>query len=218
MYKLCVFDLDGTLVNTIKDIAYAANHSLELLGYPTCDEDSYRYKIGNGMRMICKRAMPEEAGNDEAKLDEMVKLYNEYYSVHCCDRSPAYPGMIELIPRLQKAGVTCAVISNKPHPQTMIVMDTLFPDAGFAYIEGQSDRFPRKPDPTVLLDCVEKLGFTREETVYVGDSDVDMIFSHNAGVTGLGVAWGFRGREELEGSQADGIADTADDIFDFVTK
>jgi len=216
MYKLCVFDLDGTLVNTIADIAFAANYALEKLGYPTCEEDSYRYKIGNGMRMICKRAMPEKAGNDDAKLDEMVAIYNEYYKAHCCDRSKCYPGIIELVAKLREAGVTCAIISNKPHPQTLIVLDTLFKADDFAYVEGQSDRFPRKPDTTVIEDCMAKLGFTKEETVYVGDSDVDMIFANNAGVAGIGASWGFRGREELEGSKATVIAETAEDIYNFV--
>ena len=216
MDKLCVFDLDGTLVNTIADIAYAANHALEELGYPTCDEDSYRYKIGNGMRMICKRAMPEEAGEDEAKLDEMVKRYNAYYCDHCCDRSKTYPGILELIKNLRAAGVKCAVISNKPHPQTLIVLDPLFQKDDFVYVEGQSDRFPRKPDPTVLEDCMSRLGFTREQTFYVGDSDVDMIFANNAGVAGIGASWGFRGAEELKNSNAACVAETAQDIYDFV--
>ncbi len=132
MYKLCVFDLDGTLVNTIADIAYAANHSLEEMGYPVCEEDSYRMKVGNGMRMICKRALPEEAGEDEAILDEMVRRYNEYYSAHCCDRSTLYPGIAELVDDLVKAGVTVAVISNKPHHQTLIVLDTLLHGAKFS--------------------------------------------------------------------------------------
>jgi len=218
MYKLCVFDLDGTLVNTIADIAYACNYALALQGYPECEEDSYRYKVGNGMRMICKRALPEEIRENDEILENTIRIYNAYYCEHCCDRSKAYPGIPEMIRALNAAGVKCAVISNKPHPQTMIVMRTLFGENDFAYIEGQSDRFAKKPAPDTLLDCIEKMGVTKEETVYVGDSDVDAIFAHNAGVDCIGVAWGFRGREELEHAEAKIVVDTAQEIVDFVTE
>ena len=216
-YKLCVFDLDGTLVNTIADIAFAANRSLMQLGYPVCDEDSYRYKVGNGMRMICMRALPEEVRENEQVLQEMIREYDAYYRAHCCDRSTAYPGIPELVAKLKDAGVLCAVISNKPHPQTQIVMRTLFGENDFFYVEGQSERFAKKPDAEALLDCMEKAGVTKEETIYVGDSDVDVVFSGNAGVPCIGAAWGFRGREELEKAGACCIAETADDIFRFVT-
>ncbi len=216
MYKLCVFDLDGTLVDTIADIAYAANYALTQMGYPTCPTDSYRQKIGNGMRMICKRAMPHQESENEEKLDEMVARYNEYYCAHCCDRSMPYKGIVELVARLKEAGILCAVISNKPHPQTQIVLQTLFEKGDFVYVEGQSARFPKKPDPTVLQDCMRKLECAPEQTIYVGDSNVDVVFAHNAGVACVGASWGFRGREELEQAGADFIANVADDIYQFV--
>ncbi len=218
MYKLCVFDLDGTLVNTIADIAYAANYALQQQGYPVWEEDSYRYKVGNGMRMICKRALPEEVRENETILENTIRIYNDYYCVHCCDRSKTYPGIHEMVAALNEKGVKCAVISNKPHPQTMIVLNTLFHDGDFAYIEGQSDRFAKKPAADTLLDCMEKMGVTKEETVYVGDSDVDAIFAKNAGVDCIGVAWGFRGREELENAEAKIVVDSAEEIVRFVTE
>ena len=216
-YKVCAFDLDGTLVNTIADIAYAANHALEEMGYPSCEEDSYRYKVGNGMRMICKRALPEEVRGNEEILQEMIRRYDAYYSAHCCDRSRAYPGIPELIRRLNDAGIRCAVISNKPHPQTQIVMHTLFPgcERDFFYIQGQSEQFARKPDPEALLDCIRQAGVKEKETVYVGDSDVDAVFARNAGVDCIGVSWGFRGREELEQAGVTCIAEAAEDIGTF---
>ena len=233
-YKLCAFDLDGTLVNTIADIAYAANHALEELGYPPCEEDSYRYKVGNGMRMICKRALPEEVQENEEILQEMIRRYDAYYSAHCCDRSRAYPGIPELIRDLRQAGVKLAVISNKPHAQSLIVLKTLFgyqePDPAkdslqseakapsgereeFFYVQGQSERFARKPDPEALLDCIAQAGVPKEECIYVGDSDVDVEFARRAGLSCIGAAWGFRGRGELEEAGAAYIAEKTEDIY-----
>ena len=217
MYKLCAFDLDGTLVDTVADIAYAANWALEQMGFPPCETESYRRKVGNGMRKLCERALPEEVRQDERILDELVERYDAYYRAHCCDRSRAYPGITELPGALRAAGVRCAVISNKPHPQSMIVLRTLFREDDFFYIEGQSEKFARKPDPEALLDCIAAAGVTKEETVYVGDSDVDAVFARNAGVDCIGCAWGFRGREELEQAGVTCIAETADDILRFVT-
>ena len=218
MYKLCAFDLDGTLVDTIADIAFSVNLILEQMGYPVCEEDSYRRKVGNGMRLLCRRALPEDVQDDEAVLEELVRRYDAYYSAHCCDRSRAYPGIPELIVRLRKAGVRCAVISNKPHAQSQIVLGTLFSEDDFDYVEGQSSRFARKPDPEALIDCMKTLGMSEDETVYVGDSDVDAVFAANAGVACIGVSWGFRGRKELEEAGASFIADTADEIFARVTE
>ena len=220
-YKACLFDLDGTLVDTIADIAYAANHSLEEMGYPPCEEESYKYKVGNGMRMICKRALPEEVREDEQILQDMIRRYDQYYSAHCCDRSRAYPGIPELIRDLRKAGVLLAVISNKPHPQTQIVMQTIFQyhddKNDFFYVQGQCDRFPRKPEPEVLLDCIARTGLPKEEIIYVGDSNVDVEFARRAGIPCIGVTWGFRGREELEEAGAAYIAETAEEVFSYVT-
>ena len=223
-YKACIFDLDGTLVNTIADIAFAANYALEELGYPPCEEDSYRYKVGNGMRLICQRALPEEVRENEEVLQEMIRRYDTYYKAHCCDRSRAYPGIPELIRDLHQAGVKLAVISNKPHPQTLIVMETLFgyqesesrPGA-FFYVQGQCERFAKKPDPEALLDCIAQTGIPKEEIIYVGDSDVDVEFARRAGLDCIGCSWGFRGREELERAGAVYIAENAADIFSYVT-
>ncbi|MBR2561636.1 MAG: HAD family hydrolase [Eubacterium sp.] len=217
MYKVCVFDLDGTLVNTIADIAYGANRALQQMGYPTHEEEAFRWMVGNGMQMLCKRALPKEVQDNNAILAELVERYNSYYCEHCCDISRPYPGIPEMIEKLKQAGVLCAVISNKPHPQTQIVMRTLFQNDDFFYIEGQSERFARKPDPEALLDCISHSKASKSDVVYVGDSDVDAVFAHNAGIDCIGVAWGFRGKEELEHAGVKYLAETAEDIVDIVT-
>ena len=218
MYKLCAFDLDGTLVNTISDIAFAVNRALRQMDLPVHEEDAYYRMVGNGMQMLCKRALPEDLREDEEVLSTLIERYDSYYRAHCCDRSRAYPGIPELIRDLNRAGIRCAVISNKPHPQTQIVMQTLFREEDFFHIQGQSERFARKPDPETLLDCIARSGFSKEEIIYIGDSNVDAAFAKNAGVACIGVSWGFRGRQELEEAGADYIAETPEEILSFVTE
>ena len=217
MYKVCVFDLDGTLVNTISDIAFGVNRALKQMGYPTHEEDAFRKMVGNGMQMLCRRALPEDKRDDEAVVADLVERYNSYYCEHCCDSSRPYPGIPEMLLALKKAGVLCAVISNKPHPQTQIVLSTLFKKDDFFYAEGQSERFARKPDPEALNDCIARSGISKENVVYVGDSDVDAVFAKNAGIDCIGVAWGFRGKTELENAGVKYLAETAEDIVAFVT-
>ena len=218
MYKLCVFDLDGTLVNTIADIAFAVNRALEELELPVHEEDAYRLMVGNGMQMLCVRALPEDRRDDEELLSDLVRRYNDYYCAHCCDRSRAYPGIPDMLRRLNGAGIRCAVISNKPHPQTRIVLETLFDTDDFFYAEGQSERFAKKPDAEALLDCIAQAGVSKDETIYVGDSNVDAAFAKNAGVNCIGATWGFRGRKELEEAGVTYLAETAEDICRIVLK
>ncbi|MEG0912909.1 MAG: HAD family hydrolase [Oscillospiraceae bacterium] len=214
MYKLCAFDLDGTLVNTINDISDSLNHCLEQLGFPTHPESAYPRMVGDGMRMICLRALPEE---HKDSVDELVGLYKDRYLNHCCDRSEPYGGVCELLSRLSESGVKCAVVSNKPHEQTRRVADRYFSGMDFSLVLGQSDNIPRKPAPDMLLYAAERCGVTAEETIYVGDSDVDVVFAHSAGIKCIGVEWGFRGKEELKRAGADYITGSCDEIFELVS-
>ena len=238
-YQVCIFDLDGTLVNTLADMAFAANRALTGLGLPPCPEDDYRYKVGNGMRLLCQRALPEEVRDDQRILEEMIRAYDSYYSAHCCDRSRAYPGIPELIRDLRQEGVLLAVISNKPDDQTRTVMRTLFQyredrndstdpaplqkersvrgENDFFYVQGQRAEVAKKPDPEALLDCIRKSGLPKEVCIYVGDSNVDVEFAARAGIPCIGAAWGFRGRRELEEAGAAFVAGSAADVFAYVT-
>ncbi len=213
MYKLCAFDLDGTLVNTLADIADAINLCLIQLGCPTHTEAALTQMIGDGVRKICARALPADK---QHLTDELVQLYGDRYFEHCLNRSEAYAGMPALVARLHNDGIKLAVASNKPDPQTQRVVAHYFEGVPFAAVYGQRAEIPRKPAPDmlhrVLLDC----GVSPDDAIYVGDSNVDVQFAHAAGVRCIGVSWGFRGAQELIEAGADYIVHTADEIYDIV--
>lgn len=207
MFRLCAFDLDGTLVNTIHDIADAVNFALRALGQPSHTETEIQGMVGNGMRNLCEKALPPGCG---VQPEELETAYGAQYLAHCCERSAPYPGIGELLRALQQSGVQLAVVTNKPHGQAARVMEHYFPAIRFAQIVGQSDRFPKKPAPDALRWVMEQCGADTENTLYVGDSDVDVRLAHNADVRCAGVSWGFRGRAHLEAAGADFVCDTAD--------
>lgn len=212
--KLCVFDLDGTLVNSIFDIAAAMNEALSEMGLNGHETEKYYKMIGDGMEMLCRRALPE--GYTESKLNELLRLYKEKYLRNCCVKTKAYDGICEMLDALSQAGVLAAVLSNKPHEQTERVVNTLFQNIEFFEVLGQSERFRKKPAPDALKYIIGKSGVDKNDVFYVGDSDVDMILAKNAGVKAVGACWGFRGKDELLSSGADLLANNADDVKKFV--
>lgn len=209
MKKLFVFDLDGTLVNSVYDIADALNTCLTQLGKPEYPLEEYYRMVGDGMYMLCRRALPE--GTQE-EVDRLVAMYSRRYRENCCVRTRPYDGMLQLLKDLQQQGVKLAILSNKPHDQTLAVVSTLLPGIEFFCVRGQSDAFPRKPDPAALQALMELAKVSPEETVYIGDSDVDVYFGKNAGVQTVGVSWGFRGEPELKTAGADHIAANPEEL------
>lgn len=209
MKKLCVFDLDGTLVNSVYDIAAALNASLEEMNLPGWPLEEYYRMVGDGMEMLCRRAIP---GGTETQVQALVSLYKQRYQRDCCVLTRPYEGIPELMEKLRQQGILTAVLSNKPHEQTLKVVATLLPKADFFAVRGQSAEFPRKPDPAALHALMELAGVQPCETVYIGDSDVDMILGKNAGVETVGVSWGFRGVQELNTAGACAIAHTAEEL------
>ncbi|MBO5364613.1 MAG: HAD family hydrolase [Clostridia bacterium] len=215
MNRLCVFDLDGTLVDSVTDIADAINRSLRKLGKQEHPVDAYYKMVGNGMEMLCRRALPD--GTEEEVL-ELIQLYKEDYLRNCCVKTMVYPGMKALLRVLQERGIKLAILSNKPQEQTEVILDTLFSNEIFEEVIGAGPRYPRKPDPSALIDIMDTLGFEAEDVFYIGDSDVDMNLACNTGVSGIGVAWGFRGRAELENAGACYVADTADELLAYILR
>lgn len=213
MKKLCVFDLDGTLVNSIYDIAAALNASLEEMNLPGWPLEEYYRMVGDGMEMLCRRAIP---GGTEEQVQTLVGLYNRCYQRDCCVLTQPYEGIPQLMKRLRQNGMLTAVLSNKPHEQTLKVVATLLPEADFLAVRGQSPEFPRKPDPAALYALMELAEVLPQQTVYIGDSDVDMLLGKNAGVDTIGVSWGFRGTEELNTAGACAIAHTAKELEDLL--
>lgn len=197
MKKLVIFDLDGTLLNTIDDLAQSTNHALQTLGYPTHEEAAYHLMVGNGINKLLERALPEGERTEENIL-RMRKEFIPYYDRHNMDKSRPYPGIPQLLKYLQAQGILLAVASNKYQSATVRLIDAYFPTLRFAAVLGQRDGVNVKPDPAIVDDILEITGVAKENTLYVGDSGVDMLTAANAGVTACGVTWGFRPRAELE--------------------
>lgn len=212
MKQLVIFDLDGTLLNTIADLAQSTNHALSRLGYPVHDTDAYRMMVGNGIDKLFERALPE-GEKTEANVWRMRQEFVPYYDLHNADRSRPYPGIPELLADLQKRGVLLAVASNKYQSAAEKLVAHYFPDIHFAVVFGQREGVPSKPDPAVVFDILRLTGVAPADVLYVGDSGVDMQTARNAGVAVCGVTWGFRPRAELEAFHPDFLADTPDGII-----
>jgi phosphoglycolate phosphatase len=211
MYKLVIFDLDGTLVNSLEDLGNACNSALEKFGYPVHPMESFRYFVGDGVPMLIRRALPESERTEEniQRVKEVFDgIYGKNYSV--CTRP--YEGIVELLQKLKEAGILIAVASNKPDNFTQTIVSAMFGDT-FSYVSGKKDGFEKKPNPQIALHIMEKLGVSPKETLFAGDSSVDMQTALNAGCDSIGCVWGFRTLKELEDSGAAYIAYKPEDIY-----
>ena len=197
MKKLIIFDLDGTLLNTIADLAQSTNYALSTLGYPTHPESAYPFMVGNGINKLFERALPE-GEKTEANILRVRQHFVPYYDMHNADKSRPYPGIPELLEQLQSRGFQLAVASNKYQAATEKLIVHYFPNIRFKAVFGQREGIPVKPDPTIVEDILALTKIAHEDVLYVGDSAVDMQTAINARVTACGVTWGFRPRAELE--------------------
>lgn len=205
-YKAVVFDLDGTLLDTLADLAAAGNAALEACGFPTHPADAFRRFVGDGRHNMVLRMLPAHAAKDEETVRRAEALFSEYYAAHMADMTAPYPGVAELAAALKKEGVRLAILSNKPEEFVRPLAEQYFPGI-FDLVCGQKAGL-LKPDPTGLLQAMEGLGVKPGETLYVGDSAVDVQTAHNAGCFCCGVTWGFRDKAELRRAGADKTADT----------
>ncbi len=212
-YKVVLFDLDGTLLDTLADLTDAVNVTLRKWNKPEVDADTVRRSLGHGAEYLLACASGEAVGSD--MLKEMKAFYIPYYAEHSDVKTEPYPGMIELLKNLGETGVKCAVISNKPDSAVKVLAEKKFPGM-LSLAVGESETVKAKPDPSGILSAMESCGGTRADTLYVGDSEVDVITAKNAGMTSIGVAWGFRDAEALRAEDADYIVYHADEIFDIV--
>jgi phosphoglycolate phosphatase len=215
MKKLVIFDLDGTLLDTIADLAESANYALKQLGYPTHPTEVIRTYVGNGINKLLERALPATE-QTEANVMRMRTHFIPYYDAHNADLSAPYPGITALLEALQAKGLMIAVASNKYQEATAKLVKHYFPIIRFVEVLGQREGINVKPDPTIVHDILEKAGVSQAETLYVGDSGVDMQTALNAGVDAVGVTWGFRSRTELEGFCPMGLIDEAEELLRFV--
>ncbi len=206
-----IFDLDGTLLDSLADLANAVNHALTARGCPAHPEAAYRYFVGNGMRVLVRRAAPPECPDADllALAREVESCYAETW--HHCTRP--YPGVSDLLRELCRRGVPVGVLSNKPDEFTRRMVAHFFPEVDFFAVYGQREGVPVKPDPTAALQMIAELGMSPDRVYFVGDSRVDMETAVNAGMIPVGVTWGFRPREELLEFGAKYLIDKAEDAL-----
>lgn len=208
-YKLAVFDMDGTVLDTLDDLANAVNHTLSEFGMPPRTNKEVRSYLGNGVRNLIKCAAP--GGTDEAVIDKMLDFYRPYYGAHSADRTAPYAGIPEMLKSLRAAGCRTALLSNKPDAPAVALCERYFPGL-FDYAAGEKEGIVRKPAPDGLFPIFEKLGVDKSEAVYIGDSEVDVATAKNAGMDCIAVAWGFRDRDELAAAGADVIVSDAAEL------
>lgn len=212
MKKLLIFDLDGTLLDTVADLADACNRVLAEAGFPVYPQEQYRKFVGNGIAKLIERAIPAESHSPE--LAEKLRLrFLEHYTANIDTLTRPYPGIPELLARLHVQGVKLAVASNKFQQGTESLVAKFFPDIPFVAVLGQRTGIPVKPDPAIVREIIALAGVAPQETLYIGDSDVDMLTARNAGVDSVGVSWGFRGEKELLASGAGTIAHHPSEIL-----
>ena len=213
MDKICVFDLDGTLLNTLDSIAYYVNKALEKNGYGSVPTEKIRQFIGHGARNLVTRAL-EYTGAENPDIDRILAEYVELYNSDATYLVNPYEGITEMFAALKNAGVSMAVLSNKPHSSTADIIETVFGTDYFYKCEGQREGVPIKPDPTSTLEIIK--GFDKRGCYYIGDSPSDVKTAQNAGVHSIAVTWGFRSKEELSAAQPEFIAEKPSDITDIV--
>lgn len=215
MIKLVIFDLDGTLLDTIEDLANSVNHALSRYHYPTHPVEAYNFFVGNGLTRLVERALPEDARTEDTV--SMVRAeFMKHYAIHSEDSTKPYPGITELISRLAADGYQLGVASNKVHVATVELVKRFFPEVQFTAVFGQRDGYPVKPNPVILEDIIQLAGVDKNEVMYVGDSGVDAATAYNAGVSFTGVLWGFRPQKELEEAGATQFAHTAAELYQLI--
>jgi len=212
-FAAVVFDLDGTLADTLQDLADATNWGLSQLGFPVHPLPSYRYMVGAGRTELCRRALPVDR---QDLVEKLATMMTDYYAKHCFDTTRPYPGIIELLRKLAGDGIKLAVLSNKPQSFVELTMKTLFGDFHFDQVLGDGPELPRKPDPSGALLIAKRLGIATDRFAYVGDTSIDMETANRAGMYAIGVSWGFRERQELMDSGAKVIVITCDELYEVI--
>ena len=208
-YKAIIFDLDGTLLDTLADLAEGTNYALRVNGFPERTIDEIRRFVGNGARKLIERAVPD--GQIEAALEKVRQDFDIYYKVHCKDHTGPYPGIMEMLQELVQQGYSLGVVSNKPDFAVQELIPEYFPGI-FASVSGERQGVAKKPAPDLIWEAMKNLQADSSNAVYVGDSEVDLEAAVNAGIPCISVAWGFKGRRFLEEQHAGMIIETPSEI------
>ncbi len=216
--KGVIFDLDGTLLDTLRDLGEAMNAVLREQGFPEHPLEAYRYFVGEGMETLVRRTLPAgpEGRKNEALVAASLKKMREEYARRWPDHSLPFPGVPELLQELENRGLPKAVFSNKPHGFTVEMTEKLLGGWSFVCVRGIADGVPRKPNPAVALEIARKMKLPPQQIVFVGDSDLDMLTAQAAGMSGVGVLWGFRDAAELLGAGAQALLTHPRELLDLL--
>lgn len=210
MYKLIIFDLDGTILNTLEDLSDSTNYALSKYHFPKRTIEEVRGFVGNGIGKLIERAVP--AGTEPAVVEKVLADFKVYYGEHCADKTKPYDGIKEMIGKLKKQGYMTAVVSNKADFAVQQLCGDYFPGL-FDFVVGEREGIRRKPAPDSVLEVLERLQIEKKNTLYIGDSEVDIQTADNAGVDQVSVEWGFRKREYLLLQGAKKIVKTPEEIL-----
>ncbi|MDL2224314.1 HAD family hydrolase [Bacteroidales bacterium OttesenSCG-928-M06] len=214
-FSAVIFDLDGTLADSLMDIADAMNRTLESFDYPTFNYEDYKYFVGNGLKTLVYRCLPENK-KDDTSVEEVLSVLMKEYRKSYVDKTVLYPGIPELLDELTQKGYKLSVLSNKADSLTQKIAATLLDKWNFEIILGATEDFPRKPEPDAALFISQQMNILPENIFYLGDTDTDMQTANAAGMYAIGVTWGFRQRKELEENGAKLIIDHPMDLIKFL--
>lgn len=217
MLKLCIFDLDGTTFHTQPDVMAAMNGAIVKYGYPPCDDATFRNAISGGFRESLRKLLPKDFDREDL-FPGICEAFQAEYAAHCMDHTYPYDGIAEALERLQEMEIPLAVFSNKIHEHTVAICRTRLPQIRFSAVVGAREGQPLKPDPTAALQICRTLGAAAEETLFIGDSEVDVLTAHNASSRCIGCSWGYRDRAVLERAGADAIIDRPDQLVSCIKK
>lgn len=216
MYKSCIFDLDGTLTNTLDSLTYSVNRTLEEMGLAAITRDQCRIFVGNGSRVLLEEALKASGDPKLQRIEEAMERYGRIFDENCTYMVKPYEGIREMLEGLRERGIHMAVLSNKPDKQAKHVVEEIFGKGVFQYVQGQKEGTPRKPDPQAALLIARKLGGTPQETIYIGDSEVDVLTGRAARMRTISVSWGFRNIEFLGIAGAEYIAYAPHEILELI--
>ena len=214
--KACIFDLDGTLTNTLESMTYSVNLTLEEMGLSKITKDQCRLFVGNGSRVLIEKSLKAAGDTDASRIEEGMEIYGRIFDRNCTYHVTPYEGIPEMLKALKDKGIQLAVLSNKPDRQTVKVVKAIFGEELFDYAQGQKEGIRRKPEPDGVWYLMEQMHVSKEECLYIGDSEVDAATGRNAGLKTIGVLWGFRDRKTLETAGVDDLIDRPDELLQFL--
>ena len=215
--KACIFDLDGTLTNTLESMTYSVNLTLEEMGLSKITKDQCRLFVGNGARVLIEKSLKAAGDTDASRIEEGMEIYGRIFDRNCTYHVTPYEGIPEMLKALKDKGIQLAVLSNKPDRQTVKVVKAIFGEELFDYAQGQKEGIRRKPEPDGVWYLMEQMHVSKEECLYIGDSEVDAATGRNAGLKTIGVLWGIPGTEKtLETAEVDDLIDRPDELLQFV--